>query len=1107
MDVKRILHGILAGILILAFIVPDLRVYAQGVISLPEPGVGFALSPAFSPVLLKGIKVRLNDPFRFDFILDKGDGTATAAQIKADATRLIKYFLASLTIPESDLWVNLSPYEKDRIIPDAFGQTGMGRDLLVLDYLLKKTMAMLLHPDGAVGKKFWEKLYARAYEVYGTTDIPIDTFNKVWITTDSAEIYARSKDEGTPVQAAVAFVTATHLKVMLESDYVALSHQRDRADSSAPAEDVALSRTTQGADAMSVGEDFMSSRHDLEKNVLREIIIPVLEKEVNEGRDFSQLRQIYTSLVLATWYKKELTNALVTRVYADQGKVAGITHHDPGMQQRIWDSYAETFRKGVYNLIREEVDPASGETIPRKYFSGGVVLHGDYATTQERPSAEGPGDYAAMTVDLAQDTTGEATTLNDILGPSAEQAVMAKYFSRGKLPSHVRKFLSGRNELVRDNNTKEFVRRLMDIMETVGPDVGNMIIDFMRGELGGKFLLKDLVDPGVLSVLFRGDKDTQALLEMAVEENDPRYIGSALADFFKKEFDQEDDFQTVTRAALLLRCLYGFPQERVPLVYLTALETSGILELFRYVHRNPALKGQYSFLTPGNPIVTAILENNGPELVRLINEIPCPPAKKAGLLLPIKKMLAHYGYPLVAIDVGSAADNTLPASDPLPINISLHGQLSAMEDILSDTGADQALVLKAVLKILEDVKETLSHDPHIYKELVASFQDELVKARSSYLQQLAIQHKDNEDALFVAVTQAETAMLLGFDETDIVILKAFHFLKRNKTNPTMERIIKHLKEASSEIDTATLEKISILKDFFTGMIALDLQEEHVIYAKEARTLRDFDIDQFYRNNIEHGFQDLVIAMMEETGADKESVQNYLTSKKIFPNGQMALLNVNEYPVLRINSSFVNERLLKIMTRDVKDAIRKILDGVADGNQHIPFIYRTTLGNQKNFSIYVRINGVIGNNELRHAGLADIEIKDLLNALANKENSLISALNTQARYTFRSGDITKFSTVIKKIIPLPQVQENVINLIKTSLHNREVVIVAFGARAKFKMRSDTNSMLHDFEQHLNNVSTGTIEPLPVYADQAMSLEKDLGGIDLDPAAAQRHQGLS
>jgi hypothetical protein len=45
-------------------------------------------------------------------------------------TKLIKYFLASLTIPEKDLWVNLSPYEKDRIIPQSFGLTEMGRDLL-----------------------------------------------------------------------------------------------------------------------------------------------------------------------------------------------------------------------------------------------------------------------------------------------------------------------------------------------------------------------------------------------------------------------------------------------------------------------------------------------------------------------------------------------------------------------------------------------------------------------------------------------------------------------------------------------------------------------------------------------------------------------------------------------------------------------------------------------------------------------------------------------------------------------------------------------------------------------------------------------------------------
>ena len=87
----------------------DVRVYAQGVIPLPPPGTRLALSPVVAPPLLKGIKVFRNDPFRFDFILDKGDVPSTDAQVKTDSTRLIKYFLAALTVPEKDLWVNLSP--------------------------------------------------------------------------------------------------------------------------------------------------------------------------------------------------------------------------------------------------------------------------------------------------------------------------------------------------------------------------------------------------------------------------------------------------------------------------------------------------------------------------------------------------------------------------------------------------------------------------------------------------------------------------------------------------------------------------------------------------------------------------------------------------------------------------------------------------------------------------------------------------------------------------------------------------------------------------------------------------------------------------------------
>ncbi len=171
-----------------------LPVYAQDFV-LPAPGVRVNLSPEFNPPILKGIKVHPDNPFRFDFILDKGDEYnrhpersegSQQEQLKNEATRLIKYFLASLTIPEKDLWVNLSPYEKNRIVPESFGQTEMGRDLLAEDYMLKQITASLIYPEDKIGKKFWKRIYEEATKKFGTTNIPVNTFNKVWIVPEKA---------------------------------------------------------------------------------------------------------------------------------------------------------------------------------------------------------------------------------------------------------------------------------------------------------------------------------------------------------------------------------------------------------------------------------------------------------------------------------------------------------------------------------------------------------------------------------------------------------------------------------------------------------------------------------------------------------------------------------------------------------------------------------------------------------------------------------------------------------------------------------------------------------------------------------------------------------
>ena len=180
-----------------------------------------SLSPGFTPVMLKGIKINPENPLQIDFIVDTGNSKFKEEELKQESAKLIKYFLASLTVPEKDLWVNLSPYEKDRIIPQEFGVTEMGRDLLAQDYLLKQLTASLIYPEHDLGKTFWQKVYEKAQRLYGKTDMPINTFNKVWIVPDKAVVY---ESEGT------AFVTETHLKVMLEGDYLALKQNLNNTD-------------------------------------------------------------------------------------------------------------------------------------------------------------------------------------------------------------------------------------------------------------------------------------------------------------------------------------------------------------------------------------------------------------------------------------------------------------------------------------------------------------------------------------------------------------------------------------------------------------------------------------------------------------------------------------------------------------------------------------------------------------------------------------------------------------------------------------------------------------------------------------------------------------
>jgi len=344
------------------------------VFNLPDSHYFLSTTTGYNPAVVKAMTIHPDNPFQFDFLIDPGDDKWEEEALRAESEKLAKYFLASLTIPEDQMWVNLSPYEKDRIVLEAFGGTEMGRDLLAQDYLLKQLSASLVYPEGDLGKQFWQRVYKKANEQFGATDFPTNAFNKIWIVPERATVYVHDHN---------VFVVDSHLKVMMEEDYVARKANvgarhvvpvRNDTSSVQFKEDTVESALTDARD----GDNDVGAvrepplQNEIASEIVREILIPQIEKEVNEGKTFANLRQIFHSMILAAWYKKNLKESLLSKVYVDQEKTKGVDIKGKNEVQKIYDQYVRAFREGVYDIIKEEYDPATQDVVPRRYMAGGV---------------------------------------------------------------------------------------------------------------------------------------------------------------------------------------------------------------------------------------------------------------------------------------------------------------------------------------------------------------------------------------------------------------------------------------------------------------------------------------------------------------------------------------------------------------------------------------------------------------------------------------------------------------------------------------------------------------------------------------------------------------
>jgi len=239
-------------------------------------------------------------------------------------------FFVWLEESPSKFWVNLNPDEPDRIIDPGMGRTDVGRVMLEADLAMKKTVARLIHPDSALGTQFWQQL------TLGSNNQSCLSMRQ-WIVPGQATV-SQAGDE--------LYILDAPLKVQMESDYLG----------------------TAGA-ASCPGQDATLEQHN--ETIYRSLILPQVEKAVNEAPEYADLRRMYLSRVAAEWYRqRSATHPTLYGKLIDQGNVSPWASRQPWTPRDVFDRYVQSYKNGEFKVTRQTQQ--GNEIDTWTYVYGGV---------------------------------------------------------------------------------------------------------------------------------------------------------------------------------------------------------------------------------------------------------------------------------------------------------------------------------------------------------------------------------------------------------------------------------------------------------------------------------------------------------------------------------------------------------------------------------------------------------------------------------------------------------------------------------------------------------------------------------------------------------------
>lgn len=302
----------------------------------------------FTSIKLNYISVNANSSggVDFDFLLkaDKAEGASPRIDPINSTLLGATAFMTGLVVPEYKFWVSMDPQDPDRIIDEQLGQTDVGRIMLEADLQMKKDFPLYDNPCATkTGKAFWnlldkkrDALVEKCIKMYPEERQNIEN---VWFYPVDRHVIFPDKIYAYTNGTQIYIINAT-LTIKNQPEYDLCTFKVDGQNSAVLSKGC---REELNKSAIDFGQYFNDLQNDM--------ISPYVVADVNQGEKFEDLRNVYTSLALAQWYKSRISSDIdIFRSMRDTSNSTMLVSLEPWSPKEIWNRYVYSFKNGEYSL-------------------------------------------------------------------------------------------------------------------------------------------------------------------------------------------------------------------------------------------------------------------------------------------------------------------------------------------------------------------------------------------------------------------------------------------------------------------------------------------------------------------------------------------------------------------------------------------------------------------------------------------------------------------------------------------------------------------------------------------------------------------------------------